>query len=470
MDAGLFTDNFGERHFGGAQLGDERRRKRLVKLANQLAQHPEGTLPAKLHDPASYQGMWRLCKHPQVTHAAVLQPHCQLTVQRMRDHPRLLLVLHDTTELDYTSKQSLADQLGQIGDGGGRGYECHNTLVFDPATAEVLGLAQQILHHRADVPEHETPAQRRRREDRESRLWVLGSAAVGPVPPGRRWIDIADRGADTFEFLAYEAAQQKSYVIRSKHNRAIWREAPERATAPGEALLHDYLRTRPAQAAHTIAVAGRAGQPPRWAQLLVVWEQVWLRPPQVRKGQYEPQPLVVWVLRAWEPAAPAGVEPLEWILLTNVAIGTVADALERLQWYAQRPLIEEFHKAQKTGCGIENPQFTRAERLEPMIALLSVVAVLLLNLRSASRHEQAATIPATTVVPAVWVEVVSIWRYKTLRLDLTVEEFYRALARLGGHQNRTSDRPPGWLVLWRGWSHMQYMIEYTLALREARSD
>jgi transposase-like protein len=470
MDATLLTDGFGERHFGAAQLGDERRRKRLVKLADQLAQHPEGTLPAKLHDPASYQAMWRLCNHPRVTHQAVLEPHRQLTLRRMREHPRLLLVLHDTTELDYTSKHSLAGQLGQIGDGRGRGYECHNTLAFDPATQEVLGLAHQTLHRRAEVPDHETPAQRRRREDRESRLWVLGSAAVGPPPPGARWVDVADRAADTFEFLAYEAAQAKGYVIRSKHNRALWLEPPGRPTAPREDLLHDYLRAQPAQARHTAAVGGRDGQPPRQARLRVAWRPVWLRPPQVRRGEYEPRPLAVWALRAWEADAPAGVEPVDWILLTNVAVGTAAEAAERLEWYSCRPRVEEFHKAQKTGCGIESPQFTRAERLEPMIALLSVVAVLLLNLRSASRQEGAATTPATAVVPALWVEVVSIWRYKEVRLDLSVDEFFRALARLGGHQDRSTDRPPGWLVLWRGWSHMQNMLEYTLALQEARSD
>ena len=43
---------FGEVHFGAANLGDRRRVKRLVRVADQLALHPEGTFPKKFHDPA----------------------------------------------------------------------------------------------------------------------------------------------------------------------------------------------------------------------------------------------------------------------------------------------------------------------------------------------------------------------------------------------------------------------------------
>jgi hypothetical protein len=73
-------------------------------------------------------------------------------------------------------------------------------------------------------------------------------------------------------------------------------------------------------------------------------------------------------------------------------------------------------------------------------------------------------------VPQLWVEVLSVWRFHRVRLDLTVEEFFLALARLGGHQNRRSDRPPGWLILWRGWNNLNTMLDYDLALREPRSD
>src|SRR5262249_49246472 len=154
--------------------------------------------------------------------------------------------------------------------------------------------------------------------------------------------------------------------------------------------------------------------------------------------------------RVWEPNPPKGVKAVEWFLLTNVAVGSATDAWERVDWYCMRWVIEEFHKGQKTGCSIEDPQFTTVEALQPMIAWLSVVAVSLLNLRDLSRDPKTQDLPATEVVSAEEVEVLS-GHYRKRRQPLTVREFFLLLARLGGHQNRKKDHPPGWLVLWRGW-------------------
>ena len=58
-----------------------------------------------------------------------------------------------------------------------------------------------------------------------------------------------------------------------------------------------------------------------------------------------------------------------------------------------------------------------------------------------------------------YVEVLSLKRYGEVRDNLTVREFFLALARLGGHQNRKCDGHPGWLVLWRGWMKLQAMLD-----------
>ncbi len=161
---------------------------------------------------------------------------------------------------------------------------------------------------------------------------------------------------------------------------------------------------------------------------------------------------------------PAGAEPLEWILLTNVPAASFAAACERVDWYACRPIVEEFHKGQKTGACIEDLQFTDEARLQPVIALLSVVAALLLKLREAAREESSATTPATSVVPPLHVKVLSLWRHGEVRMNMTVREFYYAVARLGGHQNRKGDGFPGWLTLWRGWQALRPMIELAAAM------
>jgi hypothetical protein len=100
-----------------------------------------------------------------------------------------------------------------------------------------------------------------------------------------------------------------------------------------------------------------------------------------------------------------------------------------------------------------------------MIALLSVVAVALLNLREASRRPDARERPAAALIDARYVAVLSAHRYKEVRASLGIHDFFYALARLGGHQNRKRDHRPGWLVLWRGWMALQHMVDGADALK-----
>jgi hypothetical protein len=134
MDSALqLSGTFGQTHFGGRRLGDRRRTRRLVDLADRILAHPHGSLPQKLHDPAAYRALCRLVNQPAVTHEAVLGPHRQTTLDDLRRRPGVILLLHDTTELDF-SGHTTRSALGPIGNGGGRGYECHNSLAADPDT------------------------------------------------------------------------------------------------------------------------------------------------------------------------------------------------------------------------------------------------------------------------------------------------------------------------------------------------
>jgi len=156
---------------------------------------------------------------------------------------------------------------------------------------------------------------------------------------------------------------------------------------------------------------------------------------------------------------------LEWFLLTNEPVTNLDEAWRVVGWYECRWIIEEYHKAQKTGCGIENPQFETEERLQPAIALISVVALTLLSLRDASRRPDAKKRKATDFISGDYVEVLSLWRLKRANLDWSLHDFFYALARLGGHQNRKSDNLPGWLVLWRGWTNLQATLVGAIAIK-----
>jgi hypothetical protein len=445
----LAPDAFAAAHFGAADLGDRRRTRRLVRAAAPCARHPGGSLPAAMPSPADLKALYRLANHPRVTHAAVLRPHLAWTRRRMAEHPGVVLLVHDTTELDFTGQRSLHAELGYLGGPKQRGYLCHHSLAADAATGEPLGLAHQLLHARP-------------RRDPESRLWKRGREAIGPAPPGARWVDVCDRGGDGFEFLAYEHAAGQRYLVRSQSNR---RGRVGHGPLGPAAKLHDHRRGLPAQGRRPLSVPaappgrGRpAPRPARRTELAVAFAAVTLRPPPPARGEYGRAELPTWAVRVWEPAPPAGVGPLEWLLLTNEPVVDPAGAWERADWYALRwPVAEEYPKAQTTGCAIAGPPFTTAQALRPVIALLSVVAWFLLRLRHAGRAER----PAAAVAPAAYVAVLSRWRHGAARPAWTAREFLWALGRRGGHQNRKGDGAPGWQVLWKGWAQLQAMLQVT---------
>lgn len=131
----------------------------------------------------------------------------------------------------------------------------------------------------------------------------------------------------------------------------------------------------------------------------MAWRAVTLPRPRQVRGRERLVPLAVWVVRVWEPAPPVGVEPVGWVPVTNVPVSSAADAWERVDWYTGRSVIEEFHKAGKTGMGVEQLQLTTRDRLEPAVGLLAVVAAFLLALRDAGTVPVSAQRPATDWSP-----------------------------------------------------------------------
>ena len=441
-------------YFGSLDLGHGARDRCFARVAQQISRHPGGTLPNKLSNPADYAAMDRLMNRPEVTHARVLKPHYERTQAKMAAHHGVVLIVHDTTVLDYSGRKTLS--LSALGNGHGQGYLCHNSLAVDPQTREVFGLVSQILHERVAVGKKEGVKKKRERRTRESRLWSDAVSACPVTPGDSHWVDVCDRGADLFEFLATEQSLGRHCVVRSTHNRSI------RVGHDGlgdKRLLHHWLRTLPAEgAAHTKEIYDHKQGKERTATLRVSYGAVALQPPHVKKGEYEKIPIQAWAVRVWEETPPPDATALEWVLVCLEPVMSAASAWERSIWYSCRWIIEEYHKAQKTGCRVEDLQFHSEQALQPMIALLSVAAVMLLNLRQAARRADAKERQATEVVAPIYEEVLRNWRYKTPHAAMTVYEFYLALARLGGHMNRKADGFPGWLTLWRGWQKLEIMV------------
>ncbi|MFV2070327.1 MAG: IS4 family transposase [Pirellulales bacterium] len=458
------TDSLGQAMLGHAELGDRRRTARVVTAFEQMRRHPGGTLPDKLSTPADLKALYRLCAAESVTHEAIVAAMRNYTLDRIATRDGSVLVVHDATELDYTSLESLAPELGQIGKGTRSGYICQNVIALDPSTGEVLGLLDQILHCRDEVPEDETLTQLRHRETRESLLWVKGTEHL---PHDIQLVDVADQGASTFEFFEHESKSGRRFVIRNGKVRKVY--GGHEAKGPKE-YVKEYVQSLDELGRFTMDIQAQRGRKARkQAEFAIRGGPILLLPPHAKHGHHGHDPLPMYVVYVSEVSRPPrGEKQINWMLLTNEPVHNLESAWRVAGWYERRWVIEEYHKAMKTGCRIEDLQFTAVERLQPAIALLSAVSLTLLNLRDASRRPDASTRQASELFSPEYVEVLSIWRYRKLRSDLTVHDFFFALARLGGHQNRKGDHRPGWLVLWRGWTKLQCMLDGYLAAKRKK--
>ena len=446
-----------EANFAAAELGDQRRTRRLVATAEQLAQQPQGSLPAHFAwNPL--RAVYRLCNRPEVTHPAVTASHFAQTRAAMERASGPVLVLHDTTELNFTSHEALTGT-GPVGDGLGRGFLQHNSLAILADTEQVLGLADQQLIRPTPAPEGETRTERLHR-DRQSQLWERGIRGVGPAPAGSCWVDVADREADNFEAIHAARELGHEFLFRACRDRAIvvgaTSEGPKR-------YLKSFVRSLPAQTQGAVSIPSQGGRSARTAQVALAATPVWLWVPK-RERSLHPDwtPVLVWVVRVWEPHPPADVaEPLEWILLSSLPAADAEQLHQRCDWYACRPLIEDYHQVEKTGCGEEDLRFETAEAMFPMLGVLAIVAVRVLQLRWWAHSGETA--PAESASTAAERQVLKGLGHRVK----TARDFVRAVAELGGFLGRKGDAEPGWQTLWRGYRRLQDMV-LGLQLRRRR--
>ena len=166
--------------------------------------------------------------------------------------------------------------------------------------------------------------------------------------------------------------------------------------------------------------------------------------------EHSQEPLAGWCVRCWE--AGKRKNALEWILFTTVPVAAAASALERIEWYRLRWVVEEYHKALKTGCAMEQRQLRSGSGLLALLGLLAIVAVRLLQLRTIARAAPA-TLASQVVAPDLLETVVRLQGGSVN--SMTADQFWRAVAGLGGFLGRKGDGDPGWQTLWRGWQRLQ---------------
>ena len=438
----LNTGAWAERQFGTCELGDERRAKRLIKLAAAVAEKPDASTPQQTEDWADCKAAYRLFARPEVTFEAVTSPHCAQTREAA---PKFALILNDTTEINYGGERQI-EGVGRVGSTDSLGFYLHSALMIDGTSGEITGLAAQDLYKRPLKKVQRVSSAERKKLARETDVWGRVIDRVGPPPAGKQYLHICDRGADNFDIYCHLLQQRADWVIRAAQLTRKVRDAEKQKIA-----LDAVVRAQPCGGSYELQVQENKDQPARTATLEVRWTPVVLPRPRGGVSSYVREcgvkQIAMWVVDGREVRPPRGVDPLRWVLLTSVPVANFEAAWQTIEWYEKRPLIEEYHKCLKTGCSVEQRQYQFADRLEPVIGLLSVLAVRLLSLKTIARAEPERR--ASGLVPSDWLKALAL-QLRRPRKTTSVRDFFRAVASLGGFLGRKSDGEPGWQTIWRG--------------------
>jgi hypothetical protein len=328
----------------------------------------------------------------------------------------------------------------------------HSTLAMT-VSGRVLGVLDQQYWARPQ------PAVRQARqtdgEEKESAKWLYGlerarqalleAAGEHPLP---RLIHVMDREGDTYEVLMAIDDCGDSAIIRSVQNRRV--DDPL-------STAHTAVRNQPIQAHATVPVNRQGRRPERIATVEIRSLTATLLPDRSKYPQAWP---MTWnLVEVWEPAPPAGVEPLHWLLWTRESIATAGDVLQVVEQYSGRWPIEEFHLVLKSGCQVEKLRLDTWERLEKAVRVNSAVAARIVLLRDVARVTPAA--PALQVLQPE--EVAALVNHFAKgnpgpAEQLTIGQAIQWIARLGGHLNRKKDGMPGVRTLWRGLQALTLLV------------
>lgn len=432
-------------------LGDRRLDRRGRLLLERFFAQPPASINAACNGWAETQAAYRFFDNDRVESAGILQPHQQATRARIGEHP-VVLVVQDTTELDYTAHPVAG--AGPLSSEPQRGFLDHSHIAFTPEGLCLGVLGVELWARSADGFGDSKKRQYDPIETKETYRWLQGyrlACRTAEQVPQTRIISVADCEGDLYEvFVEAQRARPGAtadYVIRAGKERCLTARDP--AAGP-----YAYHKLRATLAAAAVVATRQLELPrtpkraPRTAALELRAQPVSLKAP-YRHGVELPdlQVHAVWVR---EINAPAGVEPVDWLLLTSLPIDTAAAVLQVVDYYTGRWPIEVYYRVYKSGCRVEDLQLQTRERLAPCLMLYKIVAWRLLYVMKLGR--ELPKLPCDAVFAAAeWKPVWHVTQRKPLpKRPPRLGEFLQLLGRLGGHNGREGDGPPGAEALWRG--------------------
>lgn len=457
----------------GLDLGHKSREARALELLTELAKDPTKSIRGAARTKAQEEAFYRLLNKNSVSMTLLLKPHIEATKSRCSEVGKVI-VCHDTSYFEYRGRQR--NGLGRVRTKSSQGFLFHAAMAVGADTGQPLGLLASQVWVRSDEiksvvegangPRKKSGADYAQDTDKESARWVeqIKTVEDSLADTGCKALHVADREADIYASLQTLTERQHSFVIRLSRDK----KARQSADSPLE-NLKTLARCAQGRTEVSVPIAKRAAttipqkkktfaeREARTARLEFAATSALVEPPTYGQGS-----LSINLVHVREVDAPNSEEPIEWFLMTSEPVDTVEQVAQVVQAYRTRWLIEEFFKALKTGCAMEDRELESLHTLTNVLALCIPIAYQLLAVRHLARTRPAA--PATDVLSSTQI---AILQAKTkLGPNPTAFQAIEAIAYLGSHFEPFSKKVPGWRVLSRGMQRLYALEEGWLARDE----
>jgi len=458
VDCAADATSWIDRELAACELADTRLDERLRTLLEQIGGSVGESIPMACQDWANTKAAYRFFSNDRVNEADILAGHFQATKERFTATQAQILILHDTTEFSFQRENP--DKIGIITVAHGRkgkdrrpapravcGILMHSSLVLTTEGLP-LGLAAIKFWTRkkfkgTDALKKKINPTRVPIERKESVRWLENlkqSTAILGAPT--RCIHIGDRESDIYELFCTANDVGTYFLVRT---------CVDRLAGDGDHTVSADMEEAKVKARYRVEVRDANGNPDL-VDLDVKFEKIHVLPPIGKQKQYPPLDLTV--IHATERGTPKNREPIEWKLITNLPVRSRQEVIEKMQWYELRWKIEVFHKILKSGCNAEDSKLRTAERLVNLIAVFCIVSWRIFWMTMLNRATPDAS-------PSLALTATEIRLLDKLVHDKTqptngksISHYIEKIARLGGYLARSSDPPPGNMVIWRGLSRL----------------
>lgn len=444
-----------DKELAGSRFCDPRLGRRFRKLVGQLATRLGQTIPLACQDWTNTKAAYRFLANGRVNEMAILAGHFQATQERFAASDGPILVLHDTTEFSYTreSRKAIGILYKSCGrkDKDGRprlhtvcGILMHSSLAV---TTEGLPLGLAAIKFWTRSKFKGTNALKRKVnptrvpiEAKESVRWLENLAqSTRLLGEPSRCVHIGDRESDIYELFCAAQEAGTKFLVRT---------CVDRLAGDGRHTIAALMRRVKVKAIHQVEVRDAKGVVSE-ATVNVKYHRLRVYPPIGKQKEYPP--LMLTVISAQEASTPRGREKIAWKLITNLAVHSRKEALEKLTWYAMRWRIETFHKILKTGCRAEASKLRTAERIANLIAVFCILSWRIFWMTMMNRvAPDSSPLMALTPIEVQLLDRLVPGESGKRRRTTLLSPYLTKVARLGGYLARRSDSPPGNMVMWRG--------------------